>query len=185
MIIAVFLFVLSLAGAGFVYLWEGVLISAQEGYRSDLNKSKNQFNPGLIEELKRANTKIDLSKELLKNHLAMSEIFDIVSKLTIESVRFKSLEVSLPVNTKDSLKLSLRGEGASFKAIAFQSDVLGQSAQYGENKLIKNPILSDLTVDANGRVAFNLTAQLSPTDISYEKVLSASLGNTVEPTEDQ
>lgn len=188
MVIAVFLFVLSLAGAGFVILWEKVLVKAQEDSKAKLSEIRNQFNPELIEELKRANVKIDLSKQLLRNHLASSEVFDIVSKLTIESVRFKSFEFNNAAGSKDAskdgIRLTMKGEGSSFSSIAFQSDVLGKSTQYGTNKLMKNPIISDLTVDQNGRVAFSLSAQISPIDLSYERMLSAAAGDTLEPPAD-
>jgi uncharacterized membrane protein YjjP (DUF1212 family) len=181
MLLGVLLFLVSLGGAGFVLLWEQVLITAQKNYESDLNKRKNQFNPQLIEDLRRANVKIDLSRDLLKNHLAVSQAFDIISKLTIQSVRFRSFEVNAPTGiSREGVKLVLRGEAANFSSIAFQSDVLGKSAEYGTNKIIKNPILSDLVLDAAGNVSFTLTTQLTPTDISYEKFLAGKYGEGTE-----
>lgn len=174
MFVAILLFIASIAGAVFSILWKNVLIKSQENYKVQLAESEKRFNTTLIEELKKANTKIDLSKQLLKNHLAASEIFSIISKLTIEGVRFSSFDFSAPAKDSDGVKITMRGVGNSFSAIAFQSSVFGESQKYGTNKILKNPVLSDLNLDANGNVAFTFTSTINPSDISYDKVLEAT-----------
>lgn len=175
MMIATLLFIASVAGAIFTVFWKNVLVKAQENYKVQLAESEKRFNTALIEELKKVNTKIDLSKQLLKNHLASSEIFSIISRLTIEGVRFTSLDFSSPIKDTEGVKISMRGVGSSFSSIAFQSSVFGQSEKYGSNKILKNPVLSDLSVDQNGNVGFTFTATIVPADISYDKVLSSTL----------
>jgi hypothetical protein len=175
MVIAVLIFIVSLAGAGFAYGWKNYLESAQVQYKKDLDKRKDEFNPVLIEQLKRINTKIDTAKVILARHLAVSEIFDIVARLTAQNVRFNSFDFTAPATDKDGLKVTMRGVGASFSAIAWQSDVFGQSSQYGRNKVLVDPTVSDLSVDQNGNVAFSFTATMKPVDISYEKILEATL----------
>ena len=175
MVIATILFIISIAGAGFTIFWENVLNKAQDNYKVQLSQSENRFNTSLIEELKRENTKIDTSKQLLANHLAVSEIFSIISNLTIDGVRFTSFDFSAPDKSNDGLKITMKGIGNSFSAIAFQSDVFGQSSKYGTNKVLKNPVLSDLSLDVNGNVGFTFTATLDPKDLLYSKVLDATL----------
>ena len=174
MTLSVLLFILSLAGAGFAIGWQKYLINQQEAYKKILVENQKQFQPQLIETLSKANAKIDLAKQLIKNHLAVSEIFDILSRLTIENVKFDSFDFAAPTAT-DGVKVTMHGVGASFSAIAFQSDVFGQSAQYGKNKILKNPVLSDLSLDQNGNVAFSFSATLNPDDLSYAKIYAASL----------
>lgn len=173
MFVSVIIFIASVAGAVFSLLWKNVLVKSQEGYKVQLADSEKRFNISLIEELKKANTKIDLTKQLLKNHLAASELFAIISRLTIEGVRFTSFDFSAPTKDADGIKISMKGIGNSFSAIAFQSDVFGQSQKYGTNKILKNPVLSDLVLDPNGNVSFTFTAIISPADVSYEKVLDS------------
>ena len=179
MFIAIMIFVISIAGAVFSILWKNVLVNSQESYREQLAESEKRFNVALIEELKKANTKIDLSEQLLKNHLAVSEIFSIISKLTIEGVRFNSFDFIAPSKESEGIKITMRGIGNSFSSIAWQSDVFGKSAKFGTNKVLRNPVLSDLALDSNGNVGFTFSATLSPADISYEKLLEAEL-NPVE-----
>lgn len=175
MFLGTLIFIASIAGAVFSVIWKGVLLQAQESYKADLVESEKRFNTNLIEELKKANTKIDLGKQLLKNHLAVSEVFGIVSRLTIEGVRFTSFDFSGASKEGEGLKVSMHGVGNSFSAIAFQSDVFGQSQKYGSNKILKNPVLSDLNLDSKGNVGFTFTTTINPADISYEKILQSTL----------
>ena len=177
MLISVILFIVSLAGAGFVVFWQDHLTKQQKEYSDTLTANEQQFNPALIETLGKINTKIDLSKQLLASHLAVSEVFNIVAQLTAEHVRFDSLDFTAPKLPKDSVVITMKGEGVSFDDIAFQSDVFGKSVQYGTNKIIKNPILSDLGLNQNGNVSFTFTTNLDPNDILYTKVLQSSLQN--------
>jgi hypothetical protein len=175
MVIATFLFIISIAGALFTIFWKNVLVKSQENYKVQLAESEKRFNTSLIEELKKANTKIDLSKQLLNSHLASSEIFSIISRLTVEGVRFTSLDFTSPVKDSEGVKVVLRGVGNSFSSIAFQSSVFGQSEKYGSNKILKNPVLSDLVVDQSGNVGFTFAATIVPEDISYNKILNSTL----------
>ena len=103
--------------------------------------------------------------------MAVSEIFNIISALTIEGIRFKSFNFTAPVIDGDVIKISMKGVGSSFSAIAFQSDVFGQSSKFGKNKTLKNPVMSDLVLDDLGNVNFTFTATIDSMDVSYDKKL--------------
>ena len=172
MFISVLIFIASVAGAVFSVLWAGVLTKSQENYKAELAKKEESFNTSLIENLKKANTKIDLSMKLLKNHLAVSEIFNIINRMTVEGVRFTSFDFSSPTKNGEDIKISLKGTGKNFPSIAFQSDVLGQPDRYGMNRVLKNPLISDLALDTTGNVTFLFTATVNPADISYTNTLT-------------
>ena len=172
MTISTILFILSLAGAGGVYAYQQYLISAQQTYKDDLATREKQFNVDLIEQLKSENVKIDLAHQILNNHLALSQIFDIIGRMTIESVRFMSLDLSVPSSLNDGIKITLQGYGTSYSAVAFQSDVLGQLDQYGLRKIIKNPILSNPALGNAGSVSFGFSAVVDPASLSYEKAVT-------------
>lgn len=178
MFVAVIIFIISVAGAVFSLIWKSVLLKSQDNYKAQLVEAEKRFNTTLIEELKKANTKIDFSKQLLKNHLSVSEIFPIIGRLTIEGVKFNSFDFSAPSKDSDGIKISMHGVANSFSAIAFQSDVFGQSQKFGTNKILKNPVLSDLSLDANGNVGFTFTTVINPVDVSYEKILNGEIDAT-------
>lgn len=187
MFISVLVFIFSIAGAVFSLIWKDVLIKQQTQYAIDLKKAESRFDIATIEKLKKASVKIDTATQLLKNHLAVSEIFNIISLLTADGIRFTSFEfspstvVSDPNNTEASngIKISMKGVGSSFSAIAWQSDVFGKSAKFGTNKVVKNPILTDLQLDPlTGNVAFSFTAEINPEDLNYEKQI---IGESAQP----
>ena len=178
MTVSTIIFVLSILGTGGVFAYKQYLINAQETYKIDLATREKQFNTDLIEQLKSQNIKIDEAHRLLNSHLALSQIFDVLSKLTIQDVSFKSLDVSTPASGNDGIKISLQGFGTSLSAVAFQSDVLSQLDQYGLRKIVKNPILSNPTLNTNGAVSFGFTAVVDPASMSYENLISPPADNT-------
>ena len=94
MFVAIIIFVLSLGGIGFTFAWKEVLLEKQLAKQLELKEKEASFNETLIDQLKKANTKIDLGNQLLKKHMAVTELFDIVSQLTIQGVKFNSFEFS-------------------------------------------------------------------------------------------
>lgn len=174
MFVSIIIFILSVAGAVFSLIWKDILLKQQDNYRAELKKAEERFDVALIEKLKKVNTKIDLSTQLLKKHLSVSEIFAIINSLTAEGIRFSSFDFVGPAGETDSIKISMKGVGNSFSAIAWQSDVFGKSQEFGTNKVIKNPVLTDLVIDEKGFVNFTFTAAIDPKDIYYEKILTAT-----------
>lgn len=175
MIVSIILFIASLGGAVFSVVWIGVLNQAQDSYKKQLSESEKRFNISLIEDLKKFSTKIEISKELFQKHLSVSEIFPIINELTIETVKFDSFEFSEPDKGSDSIKITMHGVAKNYNSIAFQSDVFGSSDKFGKNKIIKNPVVADLSEEDNGEINFSFSGLLSSKDILYEKTVDASV----------
>lgn len=180
--LSVIVFVLSLAAVGGAYAWGKVLMSEQAGYQADLATREKQFNTDLISQLKETNVKIDMAKELIQNHLAISEIFKLIGRVTIQNVRFLSMDLSAPTKPGGDLTVSLSGYGTSLSAVAFQSDVLNQLEQYGLRSIIKNPILSDPALDSSGAVSFGFTASIDPSSLSYESSVTGASNSPAQAT---
>ncbi len=174
MSIAVIIFIISLGAVAGVHFWKSVLISAQDSYKVQLAQREKQFNLALIEELKRQDVKISLADQLLRNHLAISNIFGIIGSFTIENVRYLSLDLSAPANSTEDVKISMKGQGSNLSAIAFQSKVLATLEEYGLRTIVRNPILSDPVLDASGAVSFGFTATINSGALSYEKSVTSS-----------
>ncbi len=179
MVLGTVLFLASLGGAIFTVVWKQVLIKAQDKYKAELVESEKRFNVALIESLKKVNTKIDVSNKLLKSHLSVSEIFPILNRLTIESVRFNNFEFKKDSAGSSDVKITMKGIARNYNSIAFQSDVFGASELYGNNKVIKNPIVTDLTEDDSGEVSFTFSGTLNSSDLSYEKILTETLKSEI------
>ncbi len=174
MTVATLLFIASIAAAGSMFFWKSLLLTSQESYKKQLADREKQFNANLIEELKRQDVKISFAQQLIKQHIAASQIFSIVGLLTTEQVRFLSMDLSAGATPGEAMKVSLKGYGTDFIAVAFQSDVLGKLERYGLRNIVRNPILSDPSLNSNRSVSFGLTATINPDNLSYEKSMNPS-----------
>lgn len=181
MIIAVILFVASLAVGGGSYFYKSYVESAQLDYKAQLTQRERQFNPNRIEDLKRQNVKLDTAKQLLAEHVAVSQIFDVIGRFTIDNVRFTSMDVALDLQKKSDATINLKGYGTSLSAVAWQSDVLGKLERYGLRNIVKNPILSDPALDSNGLVAFSLSATVDRNSLLYDRTLSTPAATSTTP----
>ncbi len=176
MVIATIIFLASVAGAVFSVVWANVLTKNQDDYRSQLAMMEKRFPIAEIENLKKVNYKIDLSKKLLKNHLAVEEVFSILSQLTVENVRFNSFSFSAPAKDNEDITITLRGIAKNSFAIAYQSDIFGASEKYGMNKVLKNPVISNVVESSeNGSVTFGFTADINPADILKQKLMQENM----------
>jgi hypothetical protein len=181
MFVSIIIFILSIAGAVFSVIWKDVLIKQQKVHIGMINQAEERFDIATIEKLKKANLKITLGNRLLKEHLAVSEVFDIINRLTSDGIRFNSFEFTGGFNDKDGVKITMGGYGTSFSAIAWQSKVFGESEKFGKNKVLKNPILTNLQLNSvDGSVGFTFTATINPEDVLYEKVLVSETNTTNE-----
>lgn len=172
MVLAVVIFLGSLGAAGGAYFWKQYLISQQQSFKIDLKNRENEFNPDLIQQLKVANVQIDTAKQVLASHIALSQVFGIIQQFTIANVRFLTLTMTGPTSQNSGVDISMNGYGTNLAAVAFQSDVLGQLAQYGLSKIVKNPMISDPALDPAGKVSFGFKATLDPVSLSYERLVS-------------
>ncbi len=171
---AVIVFIISLAGLGGAYLWKGYLTSSQVNFKQQLADREKLFDINLITQLKQANVQIDTAKQILNNHVAMSQVFDIISNFTIVSSRFLSMDIAAPTAQSSGVKISMKGYGKDLSSVAFQSDVLGKLEDIGLRDIVKNPILSDPTKDKDGKVTFGFSATFEPSGLSYKRSV---LGN--------
>ena len=181
--IALLIFIISLGIAGGAFAWESITISNQDALKQQLRKKQEQFNTSLIADLKRENVKIDMAKKLMENHLALSNIFAIISSLTTERVRFNSLELTAPNAQSKDITISMKGVGADLSAVAFQSDVLSKLDQFGLRKIVKNPILSDPTLDTSSMVSFGFSAAVDPATLLYANGIQGTIGTQAKTSE--
>ncbi len=178
MTIAVLIFIISIASAGGMYAYKQYLLASKTTYQQQLDAHKKEFNLDLITKLNSENIKITKARSILKNHVALSQIFDIIGKVTIENVRFMSLDVTVPPGGGD-VKISLQGYGTTLSDVAYQSSVLAQLETLNLRDVVKNPILSNPAFGGNGNtVGFNLSAVVDPASLSYENLVSPASGTS-------
>jgi hypothetical protein len=174
MAIAVTLFIISILAIGGVFAWKQVLLSSQASDQKKLAEIETKFNVEQISFLKAQSAKISLARQLVTNHLAVSKIFSVISQLTDENIRFRTLDLTIPPGNQTSFQLALSGYGKSFPSVAFQSDVLNSLEKYGLRGVVKNAIVSDPVLNHDGTVTFGFTAQVDPSSFYYAKNMTSA-----------
>lgn len=170
MLIAVLIFIISIGGVAGAYFWKLYLKSANEIYKKELVAREKQFNLDLIEKLKRIDFQIDTAKTVIKDHLAVSKLFEFIQKMTVDGVRFSRMDFKGDTGGIN-MTLNLEGYGKNLPTVAFQSDVFAKLADYGLSKVIKNPIMSDPTINSNGTVSFRLSAEVDGSSLLYNQLI--------------
>ncbi len=160
--ISLIIFVISVGTGTFLYAYNVFLEKKVTNMNTSLERAKSAFEPSLIMELKRVNTRIGFAEKILDKHVAFSKFFKILEEDTLKSVRFKQFTYS--IDNKGGVDIDISGEARDYSSIALQSDV------FGDNKYIKNPIFSNLGLDSFGNITFNLTAGVDPSLVLYKNM---------------
>jgi hypothetical protein len=124
------------------------------GLKASLDKERKALDEGLLTEFKRLAAKLNLASVLIEKHLTVLPVFDLLSKITLETVRYTSVDYN-------NGTLNIVGTARSYEDIAVQSHV------FDEERLIKSFIFSDLNLDGQGNVIFKLVVNLDPRVLKY------------------
>ena len=167
LIISLFVLVATILATGGLYFYQKVLVTKVADKENSLKLSQNGFEPSKITELQVLDKRLRASTEILSNHVDITPVFDALQKLTMKSVRFTKFSydfgTSPNANTKIGIKLS--GQANSYLSIALQSDL------FATDKNLIDPVFSNLTLDNNGNVIFNLDFSVDPSFVNYQKTL--------------
>lgn len=171
-----FIFIVSIVGAVGVFAYQSFLQSSIAGKAESLAKAEGAFDPAVITELIRIDSRINQSQLLLQKHVAPSGIFTFLAEQTLQRVQFESFEYVL--GDDDSAKITLKGQADNFSTIALQSD------QFSASKVLKNVVFSGISLGTNGRVNFSIVATVDQSLINYGQNLGvvAAQPAAVQPT---
>jgi len=170
LLLSIILFIVAVALAGGVWLWRNALIAQIEKDKIDLVAAKDSYEEGTINPLIRLNDRIEESKNLLAQHLAVSPVFIMLEKNVLKNVRLKSMKFSYAGS--DKIKVDLSGTAASYDALSKQSDAFGSE---NLRKFISTPIISEFSPTPDGTIFFNFTAVINPSLVSYENTVVESV----------
>lgn len=163
-LLAVIVFLGSSALAIGTFLYTSYLEASLQSKKESLERARAAFEPALIQELTRLDSRLSVGRKLLHGHLAATGFFSLLEQNTLQGIRFKNLKFD--AQAPDRITISMAGEAVSFGAVALQSDA------FGRIRTIRDPIFSDLNIDQKGAVVFNFSAFVDPSVVSYERVIS-------------
>ena len=152
---ALIFFILSMLLLFGLFFYKGYLESRTEDLSSDLKNAESDFEPSLISELQRTANSINLTKNLISKHAALSRIFGFLEANTISDARFSNFSY-------EKNEVQMDGVVKSYTALAQQSLVLEKS------RLIKNVVFSNFVLTSEGFVNFKVGFGVEPELISYQ-----------------
>ena len=166
--IAVILLVLSAGLYGGAYAYDYQLQEQAKADQETIDKQEKAFDTKLLTDLQKLDTRIAITKQLLKKHVTLLPLLDLLASETIRGLRLTSLAYTLAPGSGQT-QVHFSGESRDYDAIALQSDVFG-----ADNAIIKNFLFGDLSLGKNGSVDFSLDMGLEPSIFSYEDSLNKS-----------
>lgn len=164
-LISIILIIISAALAAGVFLYSQYLQTSNQSKLNQLNSAETSFDPSLIQQLTRLDSRMNAAQTLLTAHLAPTQLFTMLEQSTVQDISFTSL--SYDASNPQNITLTMQGIAGSVNSIALQAQVFSQSG------IITNPIFSNIDAEPAG-VNFNFTALVNPSAINYETFVSGA-----------
>lgn len=161
MLVAILAFFASALFAAGAYLYRSYMMKRVDALAASLQRAEDEFERGLIEELQELDRRLGAASEILSNHVSLSPLFAILESLTLPSVRYVEFLSARADKTGEFVSVTLQGEASGYTDIALQSDILAR------NKNLRNIVFSNLQLDENGRVAFDLSFSVDRSLVLY------------------
>jgi len=158
-LIATVLFIGAVALSGGVFFYKTLLAKQIESDKETLARARDAFDPNLIAKIVRLDTRIETARKLLASHISVNPLFEFISSITLQSVRFKDFGFSYA--GPDKVQVTMTGEARSYASVALQSDVLNEQDTFQE------VTISDMSLGSSGTISFNVTALVDAKLLSY------------------
>ncbi len=154
MFIAMFMFIFALVGSVGVFAYGAYLDNVLKVKAAELAATEASVDTETVEEFIQFRDRFSAAGEVLDGHIAASNFFDVLEKLTLVNVRFSALTFELG---DDGLyRVEMAGTARTFNALA------AQSRGFAEEKLIKRAIFANIETSQTGTVSFTMNAELDP-----------------------
>jgi hypothetical protein len=163
--LAFLIFIFIAVASGGLYFYKSYLVNQKKVLIANLEQVKNSFSQETIKELDTFSKRINLSKDILNNHLVLSPLFEKLGKLTIPSIQYTKFNHEY----KDGeFIVNISGVSYDYHSIALQAGVFDGD----KSKSFKNVVFSNLSTDPNNYVTFDLSFNVDPVLLSYENNLN-------------
>ncbi len=164
-LIAIVLFVVSIALAGAVFLYNQYLGTSVTSKVEQLKSAREAFEPALIQQLTRLDDRMRAADSVLSVHMAPTAFFLALSQVTLTNVSFRSIDLDASDPKKITVKMP--GVAQSVNSIALQADLMSK------NGVVTNPIFSNISRQADG-VHFDMTAHINPAAVNFVSLVGAA-----------
>ena len=167
LLISLIIFLISLGFAAFVFLEKQYLTSKILGDQKVIETNKGSFDTATIDSVVELNSRIEVAKNLLASHTAVSPIFNFLNQATLKNVRFKDFTFSgsaLDSAGQRVIGIKMSGTAKDFETVASQADELGKPDW---RNIIRDTKVSNLSLNNDGSVSFVISASVVPSFLLY------------------
>ena len=153
-----------------VFFYGRILAGDLAARDTELAKAEAAIDPVTIESFIQLRDRLDSSKQLLANHVAVSGLFAALEQRLPTTVRFSSFHVVV-----DPKGATIEGTGISrsFNALAFASESFATDGRF------KDIIFSKMSLNKDSSVSFNFSSSLDSRLLAF----SPSLAEQPAPAE--
>ncbi len=168
LLISFFIFICSLVSAGIIFSLNQIDITTKKNATESLAASQQSINKETIDDIKSLNNRLAAIKSLLDKHVAVSVIFDELSKNTIRQVSFSSFD--LKKKGDNTYSLSLKANGVGYASIVAQDSQLSSGPT---QKFFKNSSVTDF-VKSKGQdlTTFGINTSVSMNSINFSEIIN-------------
>lgn len=163
---SLFIFFTILIATGGLYFYKLSLTKTITTKQSDLVLAQNRFEPKKITEIQILGKRITAANEILSKHIAITPVFTILQDLTMKTVRYTQFSYDLDTNNNTTINIKLSGMATGYRDLALQADIFA-TREIGKNLI--DPVFSNLSLDINGNVLFDLEFSVDPTFVNYKQ----------------
>ncbi len=171
LLLALIIFLASASGAVAVFMYHTYLEKSISSMQSSFQISEKAFDQDSVSTYSTLNKRIVIANALLKNHIAVSNLFSIIGQATLKTVRFSSFSFVLGDSGKSTLTMKgqAKDNNNNYNSVAKQTEVFSENPI---SKYITNPIFDGLNTDASGNAIFNFTADVQNNQLLYSSNLN-------------
>jgi hypothetical protein len=168
LLLCFFLFVCSLVSAGTVFFLGRLTESTKVQLTKVLEDFKKRNTAETLVDLTNLNDRLSLVNNLIRDHVAVSPLFDILAANTLSRVSFNNFD--LKKKTDGSFTLSLKAQGIGYESIVAQDT---QFSSAFAQKTFKNTVINDFSKAKNQSIAvFNLTTTVPASVAKFTKFVN-------------
>jgi hypothetical protein len=142
-----------------VFLYAQFLSTSITNKTTQLKRAQEAFEPALVQELTRLDTRMNAAHAILLTHVAPSALFNLLEQATLQNVTFKSF--SFDAADVSGMVFTMKGLARSVNSVALQADI------FGKNSAVENPVFSNINRVEDG-VSFDVTAHINPAAVNYQ-----------------
>jgi len=175
MLIAIIIFLLAIALTAGLFFYRSYLVRENEAKKAKIQQAVANFDPELTRQLTALKTRLEVSRQLLASHDAFTIFLNLLQLNTVKAVRFTDFKYAIAQTTSqqgaaqggqtEQVLVTMKGEAPNYAAVAYQSDVLAM------NENLKSVIFSNLALNQEGDITFDVKAEISPGFVDYSKTV--------------